>query len=174
MTDGGACLTAAECPGPFPPCEAGQACCGSVRQCLSGQCVQVAIECRDAGRDECVSARDCAGPIATTRACTFSGGPDAGFSCIQGQCIPECGDVAGRTCTWGSASLCLTCQQDVCTRDCPSAFVQGFTVEDIACGVGAAPWAPPTRFDVVRASTSMACDFALQARAVEQERRRLR
>lgn len=102
---------------------------------------------RDAGHDagmqpvQCTTVADCAGtPRVTSWCARFSPAFDAGFSCIEGQCVAQCGDQAGQVCTQDVGVECLRCPPTTTCLppSCAAAFDITFRVEDIACN-GAPP-----------------------------------
>lgn len=97
----------------------------------------------DAGMDAgtprpvmCATPADCTGtPRVTSWCARFSPAFDAGFSCLDGQCVAACGDQAGQTCTQDPGVECLRCPptQFCNPPSCAAAFNITLRVEDIAC-----------------------------------------
>lgn len=90
----------------------------------------------------CATPADCTGtPRVTSWCARYAPGPDAGFSCIDGQCVAECGRQAGQTCTQDRGAECLRCPptQGCVPPSCAAAFNITLRVEEIACN-GAPPF----------------------------------
>jgi hypothetical protein len=98
---------------------------------------------RDAGTDaglarpvRCEVASDCMGTPRVTGWCArYVPGLDAGFSCVDGQCVAGCGDQAGQRCAQDVGVECLRCPPTASCLppSCTAAFNLTFRVEDIAC-----------------------------------------
>ena len=103
-----------------------------------------AVEVPDAGRDagvdagECVRATDCRGtPQVTTWCSTILSSGDAGFSCVDRQCIAQCGDSAGQSCAQDRGVECLRCPLagSCIPPDCGGGYEFLFTVIELSCRV---------------------------------------
>jgi hypothetical protein len=106
-----------------------------------------------------VKASDCHGAFTPVTFCNTVYG-DAGYSCLDGQCIVECADQAGTTCAVEHATECLQCPPTASCipPSCPaSTRVTTFHVEDAQCR-GTSPLAP--REEIIE-GPSEACGMTL-------------
>lgn len=88
----------------------------------------------DAGpRLACRTPADCSGQLTPVFWCQ-----DAGFSCVDAQCVSECDTLAGATCAVDQATECLTCPPAAtCTRPFCATGPTGrrWFVEEVRCRI---------------------------------------
>jgi hypothetical protein len=115
---------------------------------------------RDAGQ-ECLTARDCAGPTWSSAWCAT----DAGFSCVANHCVSSCGDTAGRACVFDAGAECLDCAAapPLCNADnCPlNAF--SATVSSVECRVGFTPMLQPQDSLALVPIRGASCELSVSA-----------
>lgn len=132
ITDAGTSADAGTPCGSTAQCAAGEWCdqghcqpqCSATVTCSGGRtCDPATSTCVRTCASGCLPGSSCHGASGLCRAdCDLSYGCAAGFSCVSGVCLPECGTglpacPAHRTCRAGACVPDLTCDDDL---DCPS------------------------------------------------------